>query len=116
MVEVHEPWTGQMRFARGSGCDWIRYDRPAAAAIGADKYAQFGASRDEDVGILRVEGNQGRLRIAAKSGKGRGTPPVLVNERTSTGHRAVEADVVVQVVPLSVENIILGPVGVRFEA
>ena len=83
-----------MRFARGPGCDWIRYDRPAAAAIGADKYARIGTARDEDVGILRVEGDQGRLGIAAKSGKGGGTPPVLVNERTSTGHRAVEAGVV----------------------
>ena len=83
-----------MRFARGPGCDRIRYDRPAATAIGADKYARIGAARDQDVGILRVEGHQCRLGIAAKPGKGGGTSPVLVHERTATGHRAVKAGVV----------------------
>ena len=105
-----------MRFAGASRGDRICYDRPAAAGIGAEKHSRIGTAGNENIGILRVEGDECRLGIATKSGKGSGTrrfwyrkapPPVMALSRPAS---------LAQVVPPSVENIIRGPVGLRFEA
>ena len=49
---------------------------------------------NENIGILRVEGDQRRLGIATKSRKGSGTAPVLVSKDPSGRHGVIQAGVV----------------------